>query len=107
MLKFKREEQTEKGGGREGRGGERLCEEKGGKEREKGVGRGHGLLKPPSWKREKVCLFVCFCCCFSLWFLASDILTTICHLAIVYVYVIIILSIGNTKISKLLLCFIC
>jgi len=33
-------------------------------------------------------------------------LTTICHLAIVNVCVIIILSIGNTQISILLLCFL-
>ena len=39
-------------------------------------------------------------------FVASDVLTTICHLAIVNVCVIIILSIGNTQISILLLCFL-
>ena len=39
-------------------------------------------------------------------FVASDILTTICHLAIVNVCVIIIVSIGNTQISILLLCFL-
>ena len=33
-------------------------------------------------------------------------LTTICHLAIVNVCVIILLSIGNTQISILLLCFL-
>ena len=38
-------------------------------------------------------------------FVASDFLT-ICHLAIVNVCVIIILSIGNTQISILLLCFL-
>ena len=37
---------------------------------------------------------------------ASDVLRTICHLAIVNVCVIIILSIGNTQISILLLCFL-
>ena len=37
---------------------------------------------------------------------ASDILTTICCLAIVHVCVIIILSIVNTQISILLLCFL-
>ena len=37
---------------------------------------------------------------------AFDILTTICRLAIVNVCVIIILSIGNTQISVLLLCFL-
>ena len=54
-----------------------------------------------------------FVCLFSLfwslvWFVASDrgLLTTICHLAIVNVCVIIILSIGNTLISILLLCFL-
>ena len=36
----------------------------------------------------------------------SDVLTTICHLAIVNVCMIIILSIGNTQISILLLCFL-
>ena len=40
------------------------------------------------------------------YFVASDFLTTICHLAIVNVCVIIILSIGNTQISILLLCFV-
>ena len=42
--------------------------------------------------------FVCF--------VASDVLTTICHLAIVNVCMIIILSIGNTQISILLSCFL-
>ena len=37
---------------------------------------------------------------------ASDFLTRICHLAIVNVCVIIILSIGNIQISTLLLCFL-
>ncbi len=37
---------------------------------------------------------------------ASDFLTTICHLAIVNVCAIIILSIGNIQISTLLLCFL-
>ena len=46
----------------------------------------------------KGCLFVCF--------IASDFLTTICHLAIINVCVIIMLSIGNTQISTLLLCFL-
>ena len=40
------------------------------------------------------------------WFVASDILTKIGHLAIVIVSVIIMLSIGNTQISVLLLCFV-
>ena len=53
-----------------------------------------------------VVVFCLFCCCFGLCFVASDILTTICHLAIVNVCVIIILSIGNTQISTLLLCFL-
>ena len=39
-------------------------------------------------------------------FVASDFLTTIGHLAIVNVCVIIILSVGNTQISILLLCFL-
>ena len=65
-------------------------------------------------------LFVCFVLFFVLLFLffvlllfwslvcfiASDFLTTICHLAIVNVCVITILSIGNTQISILLLCFL-
>ena len=42
--------------------------------------------------------FVCF--------VASDVLTIICHLAIVGVCVIVILYIGNTQISILLLCFL-
>ena len=45
-----------------------------------------------------VLVFVLFCC--------SDFLTTICHFAIVNVCVIIMLSIGNTQISILLLCFL-
>ena len=45
-----------------------------------------------------ISVFVCF--------VASDCLTTICHLAIVNVCVIIIVSIGNTQISILLLCFL-
>ena len=52
------------------------------------------------------CLFVCFCCHFGLCLVASDVLTTICQTAIVNVCVIIILSIGNTQISILLLCFL-
>ena len=54
----------------------------------------------------------CFVCLFLLlfWslvcFVASDFLTTICHLAIVNVCVTIILSVGNTQISILLLCFL-
>ena len=40
-------------------------------------------------------------------FVALDFLTTICHPAIVNVCVIIILSIGNTQISIVLLCFPC
>ena len=39
-------------------------------------------------------------------FVASDVLTTICHLAIVNVCMIIILYIGNIQISILLLCFL-
>ena len=39
-------------------------------------------------------------------FVASDVLTIICHLAIVNVCMIIILSIGNTQISIMLLCFL-
>ena len=52
-----------------------------------------------------VCLFVS-CCHFGLCFVASDVLTTICHLAIVNVCMIINLYIGNTQISILLLCFL-
>ena len=52
------------------------------------------------------CFLFVFCCHFGLCFVASDVLTTICHLAIVNVCVIIILSIGNTQISILLLCFL-
>ena len=60
-----------------------------------------------------VFVFVLFVCLFLLllfWslfcFVASDFLTTICHLAIVNVCVNIILSIGNSQISILLLCFL-
>ena len=42
--------------------------------------------------------FVCF--------VASDVLTTVCHLAVVNVCMIIILYIGNTQISIMLLCFL-
>ena len=52
-----------------------------------------------------VCLFFVVILVF-LGFVASDVLTTICHLATVNVCVIIILSIGNTQISILLLCFL-
>ena len=45
-----------------------------------------------------ISVFVCF--------VASDVLTTICHLAIVNICVIIIVSIGNTQTSILLLCFL-
>ena len=44
--------------------------------------------------------YVLFC------FVASDLLTTICHLAIVNVCVNIILSKGNTLISIVLFCFL-
>ena len=44
-----------------------------------------------------ILVFVCF--------VAPDVLTTICRLAIVSVCVIMILSIGDTQISILLLCF--
>ena len=40
------------------------------------------------------------------WFVASDLLTTIGHLAIVNVCGSIMLSIGNTQISILLFCFL-
>ena len=43
---------------------------------------------------------------YTVCFVASDVLTTICHLAIVNICVIIIFSIGNTQISILLLCFL-
>ena len=63
------------------------------------------------------CVCVCVCCCLLFFvvvviilvfvcFVASDVLTTICHLAIVNVCMITILSIGNTQISILLLCFL-
>jgi len=59
--------------------------------------------------RVRVCvvflfLFLLFWSLFC--FVASDFLTIICHFAIVNVCVIIILSIGNTQISTLLLCFL-
>ena len=57
-----------------------------------------------------------FCCCFVFCFVAVLVFglfcslclffTPICHLAIVNVCVIIILPIGNTQISILLLCFL-
>ena len=50
--------------------------------------------------------FVFFFLVFGFCFVASDFLTTICHLAFVNVCVIIILSIGNTQISILLLRFL-
>ena len=43
---------------------------------------------------------------FFVCFVASDVLTTICHLAIVNICMIIILYKGNTQISILLLCFL-
>ena len=46
--------------------------------------------------------YIDFLFCFG----AFDCLTTICHLAIVNVCVIIILSMGNTQMSILLLCFL-
>ena len=79
------------------------------------------LYSPPDPLLPFFCLFLfCFClfvCLFSFsfcfvvvlvfgLFVASDFLTTICHLAIVNVCVIIILSIGNTQMSILLLCFL-
>ena len=56
------------------------------------------LLPDPLRPFLLLLFFVCFA--------ASDVLTTICHLVIVNVCVIIILSIGNTQISVLLLCFL-
>ena len=57
-----------------------------------------------------VVVFVLFVCLLSFWsfvcFVASDVLTTICHLAIVNVCMVTSLSIGNTQISILLLCFL-
>ena len=57
-----------------------------------------------------VFVFVLFCFLLSFWsfvcFDASDVLTIICRLAIVGVCVIVILYIGNTQISILLLCFL-
>ena len=52
------------------------------------------------------CLFVFVVILVFVSFVASDVLTTICRLAIVNVCVIIILSTGNTQISILLLCFL-
>ena len=52
-----------------------------------------------------VCLYVFVVILVFVCFVASDVLTTICLLAIVNVCVIIILFIGNTQISTLLLCF--
>ena len=52
------------------------------------------------------CLFVCFVVVVVVVVVVVDFLTTICHLAIVNVCVIIILSIGNIQISTLLLCFL-
>ena len=72
------------------------------------------LFQPPPPPPVLLLLFL-FCFVFCLFFVvilvfgcfvASDVLTTICNLAIVNVYVIIILSIGNTQISILLLCFL-
>ena len=53
-------------------------------------------------------LFVCFLFSFCSFVcsVASDVLTTICHLTIVNVCMIIILYIGNTQICILLLCFL-
>ena len=45
-----------------------------------------------------ILVFVCF--------VAADVLTAICHLAIINVCMIIILYIGNTQINTLLLCFL-
>ena len=72
------------------------------------------LFQPPPPPPVCCCCFVLFsvlfvylCCHFGLvCFVASDVLTTICHLVIVNVCVIIFLSIGNTQISILLLCFL-
>ena len=73
----------------------------------------------PAPSSRFVVVFVLFCFLFCLFvylllsfgsllgFLASDVLKTICHLAIVNVCVIIILSTGNSQISILLLCFLC
>ena len=63
---------------------------------------------PPVLLLLLFCLFVCFL--LSFWsfvcFVASDVLTIICRLAILGVCVIVILYIGNTQISILLLCFL-
>ena len=61
----------------------------------------HWHVKGFSSQRTAVKVDVVFVC-----FVVSDALTTTCHLAIVNVCVIIILSIGNTQISILLLCFL-
>ena len=65
---------------------------------------------PPS-SRFIVFVFVLFCLFFVVilvfvCFFASDVLTTIYHVAIVNVCMIIILSIGNTQIRIPLLCFL-
>ena len=67
----------------------------------KGLSSQRTALKGLSSQRTALKVDVVFVC-----FVASDALTTICHLAIVNVCVIIILSIGNTQISILLLCFL-
>ena len=69
------------------------------------------FFKPRPLRPFCCCCFVLFVCfLLSFWsfvcFVASDVLTIICHLAIVGVCVIVILYIGNTQISILLLCFL-
>ena len=59
-------------------------------------------------RKANDCFFVCLFL-LSFWslvcFVASEVLTTVCHLAIVNVCVIIMLSIGNTQISILTFVF--
>ena len=66
--------------------------------------------KPPVLLLLYLFCFVCLFLLLSFWsfvcFVASDVLTTICHLAIVNVCMIIIFYLGNTHISILLLCFL-
>ena len=66
----------------------------------------HTRARARARKKHSFCFVVLSLFWSLVCFVASDILTTICHLAIVNVCVIIILSIGNTQISILLLCFL-
>jgi len=72
-----------------------FCCENGQKKQENGL-----FPVIPLWQTQANRQFWSLVC-----FVASDLLTTICHLAIVNVCLIIILSIDNTQTSILLLCF--